>query len=315
LAYSLTGKLVALIGGSGFFGSHVAQELLARGARLRLGSRHPEQAYRLRPLANLGQIQFVRCDIRDAKSMAAMLAGADAAVNLVGAFSGNLDAIQGSGAGRVAAIAADAGCTSFVHVSAIGADAQSSLAYQRSKGHGEQAVRETFANATILRPSILFGEEDNFLNMFGRLIARLPMLPVFAPQAPLQPLYVDDAAQAVVAALEDPYRHGGRTYEIAGPERVTMMELNRRIADAQARERHFLPLSDGMGRTIASLSGWLPGVPISSDQYAMLAQGNVISGDHPGLEALGITPRPMTLFLDRWMTRYRRYGRFTESEA
>jgi len=310
----LAGKLITLIGGSGFLGTRVAQDLLAQGARLRVASRDPGKAWHLKPLANLGQLQFARVDVRNVDSVRAAVSGADAVVNLVGGFDGDLDAVQGSGAGRVAALAKEAGASAFVHVSAIGADAESEIAYLSSKGTGEKAVAEAFSGATILRPSVIFGPDDKFLKMFGQLIAMAPALPVFAPEAKLQPVFVDDVSAAVLAVLENGAL-GGKTYELAGPDVVTMLELNERIAKAQDRKRVFLPLPDFVGRTFAVLTGWLPGAPITSDQYAMLAQGNVASGDLPGLAKLGITPRPLDLFLDRWMTRFRKHGRFTELQA
>lgn len=305
----LRGKLVTVIGGSGFFGKHLAQELLARGARLRIASRHPERAYALKPLGNLGQVQFVRCDVTRSASLAGAVFGADAVVNLVGAFAGDLDAVQGAGAGKIAAAAKAAGASAFVHVSAIGADAESSVGYARTKAEGEQAVLAAFPEAVVLRPSILFGPDDNFVNLFARLIAMLPALPVFAPTAKLQPLFVDDAAEAVSAALAAPGLHAGKIYEIAGPEVLTMAEINRRIADAEGRERWLIELPDLLGGTIAKF-GFLPGAPITRDQYALLKAGNVASGALPGLKALGVTPRPLGLFLDRWLVQYRKHGRF-----
>lgn len=310
---ALAGKLVTLIGGSGFLGTHVAQELLAKSVRLRVASRNPDKSWHLKPLANLGQLQFARVDVRNPASVAMAVAGADAVVNLVGAFGGDLDAVQGSGAGRVAAIAKEAGATAFVHVSAIGADVGSEVAYQRTKGEGERAVAAAFPGATILRPSIIFGEGDEFINMFGRLIASVPALPVFAPEAKLQPVFIDDVAKAIVAVLENGAL-AGKTYELAGPETVTMLDLNQKIAAAQDRRRGFLPLPDFIGRFIADATGWLPGAPISGDQYAMLAQGNVASGELPGLARLGIAGKPLSLFLDRWMVKYRRNGRFHEAK-
>ena len=305
----LRGKLVTVLGGSGFFGKHLVQELLARGARLRIASRHPERAFRSRTQANLGQVQFVRVDATRPASLAAAFQGADAVVNLVGAFAGDLDAVQGQGAGRIAQVATQAGVGAFVHVSAIGADAGSKIAYARTKAEGEAAVLAAFPTATILRPSILFGPDDNFVNMFARLIAMVPAMPVFAPEAKLQPLFVDDAAEAVAAALVNPGKHGGKTYEIAGPEVLTVLELNQRIAAARGRNRWLIELPDAVGAAIAKL-GFLPGAPITSDQYALLKAGNVANGAMPGLRALGVTPRPLGLFLDRWLVQYRRFGRF-----
>jgi NADH dehydrogenase len=303
---ALEDKLVVLVGGSGFLGKHAAQALLQRGARLRIAARHPRDAWTLRPLANLGQLQFVHCDVRRPESLAAALRGADAAAYLVGAFKGDLDELQGKAAGRAAAIAAQEGMRAFAYVSAIGADAESPIGYAGSKAKGERLVREAFPGATILRPSVLFGEDDAFVNMFAGLIAALPALPVFGAEATLQPLHVDDAADALANALADPASHGGRTYEIAGPEVLTMMELNRRIAAAQQRRRALFAMPDFLAAIFAAL----PGTPITRDQLALLKAGNVASGAQPGIKELGVVPKPLALFLDRWMTRYRKHGRF-----
>lgn len=305
----LDGRLVVLIGGSGFVGTHLAQALLVRGCRLRIVSRNPERAFRLRPLANLGQVQFVRGDITRPAGLGAVFAGAYGVVNLVGAFAGDLDALQGEGAGRIAALACDAGVQALVQVSALGSDAQSPVAYNRTKAEGEAAVRAAFPAATIVRPSVLFGEDDAFLNLFAGLIARLPALPVFGPEAKLQPLNVDDAAEAIANALANPARHGGKTYDVAGPEPISMLDLNRRIAAAQNREPAFIALPDAVSGAFATLTGWLPGAPLSRDQWALLKAGNVLHGPN-GMDALGVTPRPLGLFLERWMVRYRQHGRF-----
>ena len=311
----LHGKLIVLLGGSGFFGTHLAQELLSRGARLRIASRHPERAYALKPLGNLGQLQFTRCDVTDPQSLGRTLAGADAVVNLVGAFAGNLDALQGNGAGRIAGAARAAGAAAFVHISALGADAASPTAYAQTKAAGQAAVLAAFPKATILRPSVLFGPDDKFINMFAGLIAALPALPVFGPHARLQPLFVDDAAMAAANALADPAKHGGKTYEIAGPEAITMLDINQRIAAAQGRKRLFGPLPDFVSGGFAFATGWLPGAPLSPDQWLLLKEGNTASGKLPGLTELGISPRPLGLFLDRWMVRYRKHGRFGTKAA
>lgn len=308
-AQDLAGKVIAVVGGSGFFGAHLAQDLLARGARLRVASRHPERAFAIKPLGNLGSVRLMRCDITRPESLAGVVAGADAVVNLVGVFAGDLDAVQGSGAGALAAAAKAAGAGAFVHVSAIGADAEGATAYARSKAAGEAAVLAAFPQATVLRPSVLFGSDDNFVNMFAGLAA-LPVLPVFAPGAKLQPLFVDDAAEAVGNALANPAAHGGKTYEIGGPEAVTMVELNRRIAAAAGRKPLLVELPDAVSEGIATLTGWLPGAPISRQQWLLLKAGNVVSGQYPGMAELGAQARPMGLFLDRWLVRYRKHGRF-----
>ena len=304
----LDGKLVVLTGGSGFLGRHVAQALLERGARLRIASREPKKAFSLRPLANLGQIEFLRCDVRDAAQAAAAVRGADAVVNLVGSFEGDLMKLICGGALHVAEAARDAGVGAMVHVSAIGAEIDSPAEYAHAKAKAEEEVLAAFPKATVLRPSILFGEDAGFVPMLAGMIASLPALPVFAPQSRLQLLFVDDAADAVAAALADPAAHGGKTYEIAGPEAIGMMDLHERIAAAQGRSRHFVAMPDALSGLFATL----PGTPMNADQWILLKQGNTASGKLPGLEKLGIQPRPLGLFLDRWMTRYRKHGRFSE---
>ncbi len=312
---ALRGKLVVLIGGSGFFGRHVAQELLARGARLRIASRNPRRAFAIKPLGNLGQVQFTGIDVTKSKHLGLLLEGAHAVVNLAGAFKGNLDALQGKGAGRIAAVAKAAGATAFVHVSALGADAESPIDYARTKAEGETAVLGAFPTATILRPSVLFGGDDSFVNLSAGLIATLPAVPVFGPAAQFQPCFVDDAAEAVAAALVDSAAHGGKTFELVGPETITMGDLNRRIAAAQGRKRWFAELPDAVSGVIATLTGWLPLAPLTSDQWQLLKAGSIASGKLPGFKALGIAPRPLDLFLDRWMTRYRHHGRFGGTSA
>ena len=309
---SLHGKLVAVVGGSGFIGRHLAQELLARGARLRVISRNVERANGIKPLGSLGQVQLLRGDVRKADELAALLAGADAAVNLAGTFAGDLDAVMGSGAGAVAQAARNAGVQAMVHVSAIGADAGGETAYARAKAAGEVAVLAAFPKATVLRPSVLFGPDDMFINRFAGLIARFPVMPVFAPQARFQPVLVDDVALAIANALGDPAEHGGKTYELAGPDQLTMAELNRRIAAAAHRSPLFLDLPDGVSGLFVALTGWLPGAPISGQQWKLLKTGNVASGTLPGLRELGVQPRPLGLFLDRWLVRFRKHGRFGE---
>ncbi|WP_128891735.1 complex I NDUFA9 subunit family protein [Erythrobacter sp. HKB08] len=305
--HPLNGKLVLVTGGTGFLGNYVAQALLECGARLRVAGRHPEKARDLKPLANLGQLQLARVDLTNERSVEAAVQGVDAVVNLVGSFEGDLMKLMGESAGMLAEKAKAAGASAFVQVSAIAADLESEADYSRAKALGEKLVLEAFPKATILRPSIIFGKDDNFLNMFAGLIRTFPVLPVFAPEAKLQLVYVDDVAEAVRVALADPKAHGGKTYELGGPEQVSMMEINERIAEAQGRKRTFLPMPDAASGAFAAL----PGTPMSSDQWTLLKQGNVVSGEYPGFDKLGIEPRPLGLFLEKWMVRYRKHGRFT----
>jgi uncharacterized protein YbjT (DUF2867 family) len=302
----LSGQLVTIFGGSGYIGNYVAQSLLARGARLRLASRNPEKGFALKPLANLGQLQFMPCDITRESHVEAALDGASYAVNLVGVFGGNLDAVMGEAPGTIARIAAAKGVRALVHVSAIGADAGSSAGYARAKAAGEAAVLGAFPTASVLRPSIVFGKDDNFLNLFGGMIEMLPVLPVFGPEVKLQLVYADDVAEAVTVALEHPELHGGHTYELGGPEQLKMMEIHERIAAAQGRKRRFIAMPNGLSATFAAL----PGTPMSRDQWTLLKAGNVVAEGARTLADLGIEAKPLGLFLDKWMLRYRQHGRF-----
>ena len=312
MAQDLADKLVVVVGGSGFVGRHLAQDLLRRGARLRVVSRNPERAAGLRPLGNLGQVQLLRADLTRIETLPQVLTGADAVVSLAGTFAGDLHAVMGRGAGALAAAAKTAGARAFVHISAIGADPDGETGYARAKAAGEAAVLAAFPAATIMRPSVLFGQDDQFVNMFAGLSAMLPVLPVFGSSARLQPLYVDDLALAICAALENPAAHGGKTFELGGPEVLTMGELNRRIAKAAGRAPVFAQLPDVASAAFATLTGWLPFAPLTRAQWKLLKAGNVASGALPGCQALGVTPRPMGLFLDRWLVRYRKHGRFAD---
>ena len=307
---ALNGKLVVLMGGTGFLGNYVAQSLLQQGARLRIASRNPEHAWKLKPLANLGQLQFARVDANDRAAVERVIAGADAVVNLVGSFEGDMQLLMGEAPGWMAEAARNTGAQAFVHVSAIAdaGDEDSPIAYGVAKQLGEERVRAAFPSATILRPSVMFGEDDNFVQKFAGLIAGSPVMPVFGPEAKLQPVFVDDVADAVALTLGDPGRFGGKTFELAGPEVITMMELNERIAAAQHRDRAMVAVPDVLSGLLAAL----PLTPMNRDQWRMLQAGHVASGDAPGLSALGIEGKPLGLFLDRWMVRYRKHGRFTD---
>ncbi len=307
----LKDKLVTLFGGSGFLGSYLAQALLERGARVRIASRNPEKSHKLKPLANLGQIQFLRCNINDARQVRGAASGSDAVVNLVGSFGGDLIKLMGKSAGEVASAARDAGMDALVHISAIGADADSASSYARANALGEELVHENFANATILRPSALFGEDDNFVNMFAGLVQMMPVLPVFGPESKLQPAFVDDLAEAIANALENPHTHGGKIYELGGPEAWLGTGVGGLFEELADDADVGLPVPDAASALFAAL----PLTPINRDQWVMLKQGNYASGDYPGFNKLGVTPRPLGLFLDKWMVRYRKHGRFNEEIA
>lgn len=304
----LDGKLVTLMGGSGFLGSHIAQALLSRGARLRIAARHPEKAFGLKPLANLGQIQFVRCDATRRSSVEDAIAGADAVVNCIGSFSGNLMRLMGDAPGWMAEAAKAGGAAAFVQISAIVPESHEGNRYAEAKRCGEERVLKAFPDATILRPSLLFGQGGGVTELFAPLIARFPVLPVFGAEAKVQPAYVADVAEAAARAVAEPGRFGGTTFELAGPETMTMLELQQRMAAGQRRKPAFLPMPDG----ISALFAALPGTPMNADQWGLLKAGNVASGGAKGFKTLGIDPKPLGLFLEDWMTKYRKHGRFSE---
>ncbi|MET0372287.1 MAG: complex I NDUFA9 subunit family protein [Sphingobium sp.] len=299
-------KLVTIFGGGGFLGRHVAQALMARGARVRGAQRDLATAIRVKPLGGLGQSQFVAADIRKPDSVARAVAGSDAVVNLVGVLTGDFDGLHRRGAETVASAAAAAGVGALVQVSAIGADPESPSAYGRSKAAGEAAVRAAFPAATIVRPSIVFGPEDQFINRFADIICMASVVPVIGAAAKFQPVYVNDVAHAITNALADPATFGGRTFELGGPQTVTMLELNQWIAGVIGRNRSFVPVP----AAVASIIALLPGGPITRDQLAMLGRDNVVSAGADGLAALGIAPTPMAAVAESWLVRYRKHGRF-----
>ena len=299
-------RLVTLIGGGGFLGRYVAQALLKTGARVRVAQRDPRQAFFIKPLGGLGQTQFGAADIARPETIQRAIAGADAVVNLVGTFAGNLQRVHVDGARIVAEAARDAGAA-LVHVSAIGADADGDSLYARTKGAGEQALRHADPTATILRPSTVFGREDKFLNRFAGMIARLPVVPVLRPAARFQPVYVVDVAQAVFAAIADREAHAGHTYELGGPEVLTMLQLNRRVAEHIGRRPRFVTVPDGAGALLAAL----PLTPISGDQWKLLGHDSVVGQGAAGLTALGVEPTPIDAVAPNWLVRYRKAGRFS----
>ncbi len=304
----MQGKLITIFGGGGFLGRYVAQTLLGQGARVRVACRNANSANHIKPLGNLGQVQLMEADVRKPASVARAVADADAVVNLVGSFA-DMNAVQNIGAGIVAKAAADAGVTALAHISAIGADAHSNAEYGQSKAGGEAAVHAAFPSAVILRPSIVFGREDQFVNRFAGLIRMLPVVPVIGAATRFQPVFVGDVAKAVAAALA---HQDGRVLELGGPEIFSMMELNRWIAKAIGRTPLFVEVPDIAAKMLAKGTGWMPGAPITEDQYKMLGSDNVVTGTD-GLAAYGIVPMPIDVIAADWLDIYRKHGRFGSS--
>ena len=301
--------LVTVFGGGGFIGRYVCECLFKAGVRVRVAERHPRRAYFLQPLAEVGQLDLATADIIRRDSVADAVAGASAAINLVGVLKGDFEALQADGAGNVAEEAARAGAASLVHVSAIGADSDSPSRYAASKGEGEARVRAAFRQATIVRPSLVIGPEDQVTNRFATLMSMLPVYPVIAPNTRFQPVYVRDLAQAIADAALDPQTHGAQNYDIAGPQIMTMRQLTEYVAEASGQSPMLFDLPDFAANALSYL-GFLPGAPLTRDQWLLLQRDNVAAKRSVGLEAFGITPTPLAAVAPDWLARFRQGGRF-----
>lgn len=303
--------IVTVIGGSGFIGRYVVEKLAAAGWRIRVAVRRPEQALFLKPLGDVGQIEPIAVNIRHRPSLEAAIFGAAAVVNLVGILfqSGaqRFAAVQADGAGAVAEIARAAGVSHLVHVSAIGADPASPALYARSKAEGEARVRAAFPAATILRPSIVFGPEDDFLNRFAGMAALSPILPVVGGRTRFQPVYVGDVAKAVMAALQQPGASGG-LYELGGPQVYAFRDLLQRMLVWIDRRRCIIDLPFAVASLQAALLQWLPTPPLTLDQVRMLRRDNIVDPGAKGLADLDITPTPLEMVAPLYLARYRRHA-------
>lgn len=313
----MSGKLVTVFGGSGFIGRHVVRHLAARGWRVRVAVRDTEHAAFLRPAGNLGQISPVPTTISDDASVAAAVKGADAVINLVGVLyerrKRTFQALHVDGARRIAEAAKAAGVTHLIHVSALGADAASPSKYARSKAAGEAAVHGAFPGAVIFRPSVVFGPEDRFFNMFGMIAQISPVLPYFTntvPHAPdgggskFQPVYVGDVAEAICGAVTGE-AHAGRTYELSGPKVYTMLEILKIVNVETMRNRMIWGMPYVIAQVKALFLQFLPTPLLTPDQVKLLKIGSVASGRAPGLEAFGITPTPVELIVPTYLKRFR----------
>lgn len=314
------GRLVTVFGGSGFVGRHVVRALARRGWRVRAAVRRPDLAFHLQPLGNVGQIHAVQANLRYPESVAAAVAGADAAVNCVGilfeAGRQNFDAVQSFGARSVARAATDAGIDRLVHISAIGANSESDSGYARTKAGGEAAVLGAGVPASVMRPSIVFGPEDDFFNRFASMSRIAPALPLIdGGTTRFQPVYVGDVAEAVARSVEGS-AETGKIYELGGPRVATFRECLELMLEITGRNRLLLPLPAPAAKLMGRLTGWLPSPPITVDQVRLLAVDNVVSDsakrDGRTLAGLGIQPTAMEAILPTYLRQYRKAGQFTE---
>lgn len=315
-----TPGLVTVFGGSGFVGTQAVRALARRGWRVRVAVRKPHLAQDLRILGDVGQIQPVRCDINDPKDVAQALRGADAAVNLVGILfetpGRGFDQTHVEGSRTIAQACAEQGVRRLVQISAIGADPQSEGAYGRSKGQAEAAVREVRPDAVILRPSIVFGSGDGFLNRFASMATIAPALPLIGGgRTKFQPVWVGDVAEAIARAVvrDDA---AGRTFELGGPEVWSFKEILEYILRETGRSRLLAPLPFFAAQTIGSVAELtaMVGIPpvLTRDQVQMLKTDNVVSPGAEGLSALGVEPTGLEAIAPSYLWRYRRGGQFAQ---
>jgi len=308
-------NLVTVFGGSGFVGRHTVRALARAGWRIRVAVRHPNRAFFLRPLGSVGQIDIIKCDITDPDQVARALHGADAAVNLCGILfqaGQTFEDLQADGAAHVAQAAAAAGLGALVHVSALGADTESNSEYAVTKAEGEEAVREAFPKAVILRPSIIFGPEDGFFNKFAALARFTPALPLIGGgRTRFQPVFVGDVAQAVVTSLS---RQDGRTYELGGPAVYSFKELLQLILRETGRRRILVPLPFGLALLKAAFLQILPKPLLTVDQVRLLKKDNVVSPTAPGLAELGITPTSVEAVVPSYLWRFHPKGEYASAQ-
>lgn len=315
---ALNGKLVTVFGASGFLGRHVVLALARRGYRIRAAVRRPDLAEHLQPLGGVGQIMPVQANLRYRWSVDRAVEGADAVVNLVGILyqSGrqSFDAVQGFGPRAIAEAARAAGLNGIVHVSAIGADAASPAAYARTKAAGEAGVLETLPDSVILRPSIVFGPEDDFFNRFAAMARMSPVLPlVGGGVTKFQPVYVGDVAAAVAKAVDGGCKPG-TVYELGGPEVKSFKECLELMLEITRRKRLLLPLPFGAAEMQARVLQLLPKPLLTVDQVKMLRVDNVVSAaaesESRTLAGLGINPSSLAAILPSYLTRFREHGQY-----
>ncbi|MBD8892442.1 complex I NDUFA9 subunit family protein [Roseibium litorale] len=318
MSTALNGKLVTVFGGSGFVGRHVVQALARRGYRIRVAVRRPDLATHLQPLGAPGQIMPVQANLRHRWSVDRAVAGADAVVNAVGILApsgkNSFDAVQAFGPRAIAEAARAAGLSAITHISAIGANAESPSAYARSKAKGEAAVLETLPDSVILRPSIVFGPEDDFFNRFASMARIMPVLPLIGGGHTLfQPVYVCDVAEAVAKAV-DGQLAAGTVYELGGAQTVSFRECLELILEVTHRKRILAPLPFEVAGVLAKILQVLPGAPLTTDQVALLKSDNVVSAEAKAaghtLEGIGIKPVTLAAILPSYLDRFREHGQY-----
>jgi NADH dehydrogenase len=308
-------KLAVVFGGSGFLGRYIVKRLAAAGYVVRVAVRNVQGASVLRPMGDVGQIVPLYAPVAEEALVARAVQGAEIVINLTGILAearpGDFMRTHAEGAGRIARLAASAGARRLIHVSAIGADAASPSLYARSKAAGEANVLAAFPGASILRPSIIFGPEDNFFNRFAAMAGLSPVIPITGGSARFQPVYAGDVADAVLAAISA--ESAGKTYELGGPEVKTFKELIDFMLKIIERNRMVIDMPAGLANVQAMFLERLPGKLLTTDQIKLLQRDNVVADGALGLTQLGITPVRMDLILPGYLARYRPGGRRREA--
>jgi NADH dehydrogenase len=310
-------SLVTVFGGSGFLGRNAVRALAKAGYRIRVAVRYPNQAQYLPPMGSVGQIQLMKCNVLDQDAVARACQGADAVVNLVGilapAGGQGFDDVHVAAVGNIAMAAKAAGARTLVHVSSLGADPEAESHYAKTKGEGEKLLREEFSNATILRPSLLAGPDDDFFNKFAALARMLPMLPLIGGgHTKFQPVFVGDVADAIVKCVSDTATKG-KTYELGGPGTYSFKALMQLVLQETGRSRLLLPVPFWLASIKAMFLQFLPGKLLTPDQVTSLKADNLVSPNALTFKDLGIAPDSIEAILPSYLWRFRPRGEYDEA--
>jgi uncharacterized protein YbjT (DUF2867 family) len=306
-----TRSVATVFGGSGFIGRYMVRRLAKRGYIVRVAGRDPERGLFLKPAGAVGQIVPLYATVQEEGTIQRALQDASVVANLVGVLAerrgASFQAIHVDGAERVARLASTAGVSHLMHLSAIGADPASPSKYAATKGRAEAAVLGAFPSATIFRPSLVFGAEDRFFNRFGELARMLPFMPVISGSTKMQPVYVCDVADAIMASMAHP-EAAGKIYELGGPRIWSFREILAYILKTTRRDRRLVDIPHGLAHLQASFMQHLPGAPLTPDQLLMLSRDNVVAPGAAGLAELGITPTPVELIVPAYLSRFQPGG-------
>lgn len=314
MSIALDFRKATVFGGSGFIGRHIVRELARQGVVVRAAVRDPEAALFLKPMGNVGQVAPIYADVRDEASVRAAVDGADLVVNAISLYAESRRARFGDmhvrGAENVARLSREAGATRLIHMSGLGVKKESRSAFVRARAHGDERVLEAFPDATILRPSVVFGPGDHFFSKLAQMSRYLPVLPLPAGGAQkMQPVYVGDVADAAIAALSEP-KSRGAAYELGGPQVYTYRELLEIILRETNRKRILLPVPGPILATMAFFMEFLPSPPLTRDQLKFIGEDNVVAEKTKTLEAFGVAPTALEAVLPTYLDAFRRGGRF-----